>query len=93
MKIGVEIFTFERQRPLQMPLLPIDESYDLRCLWLSNLCIFDELDKTPYMYVWDETTAKRGPEEIASCLYKHIAEAIPKTTKKVILYSDATDLY
>lgn len=35
-KIGVEVFTFELQRPLPMPLLPIDESYDLRCLWLSN---------------------------------------------------------
>lgn len=32
--------------------------------------------------MWDEKTAERGPEEI-----------IPKTTKKIILYSDALDLY
>lgn len=43
-EVGVEIFAFELQRPFQMPMLPIDESYDLRCLWFSNLCIFDELN-------------------------------------------------
>lgn len=92
-EVGVEIFVFEMQRPLQLPLLPIEESYDLRCLWLSNFCIYDEFDKKANMYVWDETTAKRGPEEIASCLFKHIADVISKTTKKVILYSDTLDLY
>lgn len=92
-EIGVEILTFELQRPLQLPLLPIDESYDLRCLWLSNLCVFDELDKRAYMYVWDEITAKRGPEEIASCLLKHISDVIPESTKKFVLYSDSSDLY
>lgn len=92
-EVGVEILTFELQRPLQLPLHPIDESYDLRCLWLSNLCVFDELDKRAYMYVWDEITAKRGPEEVASCLLKHISDVIPESTKKVVLYSDSTDLY
>lgn len=90
---GVEIFTFELQRPLQMPLLPIDESYDLRCLWLSNLCVFNELNKRVHMYVWDEMTAKRGPEEIGSCLYKHVGDVISNSTKKIILYADAMDLY
>lgn len=92
-EFGVEVFTFELQRPLQMPLLPIDESYDLRCLWLSNLCIFNELSKKVHMYVWDEMTAKRGPEEIGSCLYKHVADVTSNTTKKIILYADAMDLY
>lgn len=91
-EVGVEIFAFELQRPLQLPLLPVEESYDLRCLWLSNLCIFDELEKKGHMYIWEETTASRGPEEIASCLFKHIA-GVEKTTRKVILYSDATKLY
>lgn len=92
-QLGVEILTFELQRPLEIPMLPVDESYDLRPLWLSNLCIFDELCKKAHMYVWDETIAKRGPEEVGSCLIEHIWNTIPKTTKKVILYSDATGLY
>lgn len=92
-EVGVEVFAFELQRPLQMPLLPTDESHDLRCLWFSNLCIFNEISKKVHMYVWDETIAKRGPEEIGSCLFKHIADIVPKTTKKIILYCDALDIY
>lgn len=92
-EIGVDVFTFELQNPLDIPMLPVNESYDLKPLWLSNLCIFDEVRKIPYMFVWNETTAKRGPEEVGSCLLKHIINTISNDTKKVILYSDSTGLY
>lgn len=91
--VGCEVLNFELQRPLELPFLSTDESYDMRQLWFDNLCVFDEVRRKAYMYVWDETVAKRGPEEIASCLIKHIKSEIPKTTKKVILYSDVTNLY
>lgn len=91
-EIGVAVLTIELQRPLEMPLLSVDESYDIRNLWFSNLCVFDELDQKAYMYVWEEFVAKRGPEEIASCLFEHIA-AIQTTTKKLIIHSNATSLY
>lgn len=48
---GVEMFVFELPRPLPIPLLAMDETYDLRSLWLSNLCIFDEVRKKANMYV------------------------------------------
>lgn len=51
------------------------------------------MSKNLHTYVWDEITAKRGPEEIGSCLFKYILDVIPKATKKIILYSDALDLY
>ena len=40
------------------------------------------------MYVWDETTASRGPQEVASCILAHM-ENITTTQKYVIAYSDA----
>lgn len=89
----VVVLTFELQRPLELPLLSLDESYDIRHLWFSNVCIYNELYKKAHMYVWDESIAKRGSEEIASCIYKHLVKALPKTTKKVIFYSDSIDLY
>lgn len=88
-----EVFTFELQRPLEIPCLSIEESYDWRQLWFSNLCIYDELRHKAYMYVWDETVSSRGQEEIASCVLKHILTSIPKTAKKVILYSKSSCLY
>lgn len=91
-EIGVEVLTIEMQRPLEMPLLSVDESFDIRNLWFSNVCIFNELKQNANMYVWDETIAKRGSEEIASCAFEHIAR-IRTITKKLILYSSANSLY
>lgn len=89
---GTEVLTIEMQRPLEVPLLSMDESFDIRNLWLSNLCVFNELKQKANMYVWDEVTAKRGPEEIASCLFEQIA-GISTSIKKVIVYSNASSLY
>lgn len=92
-EIGTSVLTFELYRPLETPMLPMNESYDLKPLWFSNLCVYDEMCKEGHMYVWDETKGNRGPEEIASCIVKHILTALPDTTKKLILYSNAGNLY
>lgn len=92
-EIGTSVLTFELYRPLETPMLPVSESYDLKPLWFSNFCIYDEICKEGHMYVWDETKADRGPEEIASCIIKHIQTATPDTTKKLILYSSPGNLY
>lgn len=90
---STEILIFELQQPQEMPSVPIDESYDWKPLWFFNLCVFDEKSKKAHMYVWDEAVAEKGPEQIASCLFKHIYTIVPKTAKKVILYSKSTGLY
>lgn len=90
---NTEVLTIELQQPLEIPCLSVEESYDWRQLWFSNVCIYNELRQKAYMYVWDETIADRGQEQIASCLLKHIFTIVPKTTKKVILYSKSSSLY
>jgi len=41
---------------------------------------------TGYMYVWDESTASRGAEEVASALLSHIKSHV--NTARLICYSD-----
>lgn len=83
------VFTFDLQRALEMPVLQTSEVYYMRQLWLYNLCIYDEVRKIAYMYVWNESIASRGAQEIASCLYKHFTQFVPKDTQKILLWSDA----
>lgn len=90
---STEVLVFELQQPLEMPSVSVDESYDRRPLWFSNLCIYDEKQKRAFMYVWDETIAERGPEQIASCLFRHIYNEIPKTASNIIIYSKSSSLY
>lgn len=43
-------------------------------------------DNKVNMYVWDETTASRGSQEIASCCLRHLENVM--TQSHVIVYSD-----
>lgn len=88
----VEVITFELQHALEMPFKTIDVSYEWSQLWCSNVCVYDELRSKPYMYFWDESVAKRGPEQIASCISQYILKVDPKGTKKLILFSKACPL-
>lgn len=54
---------------------------------MYNLTIHDCQSGLSTHCMWHEAVAKRGANEIASCLYKHIT-ALPAETEHLILYSD-----
>lgn len=83
------MFTFDLQKALEMPVIQTSEVYYMRQLWLYNCGVYDEVNKTCYMYNWNESTASRGSQEIGSCLYKHFIKFVPKDTQNIILWSDA----
>lgn len=58
-------------------------------MYVYNLGIHElgEEEKA-FMYVWDETTASRGAQEIGSCIRKHILKNA-KNARQIIAYSDA----
>lgn len=84
-----EVFTFDLQRALEAPSISTSEGFYRRNLWVYNLCIYDEVRKIGHMYVWDESVASRGACEVFSCIYKYVADIIPKNTEKTITYSDS----
>lgn len=82
------VLTFDLQRALELPSIQTSEAFYMRQLWCYNLGVYDEVNKICYMYVWNESVASRGSQEVASCLYKHFGQHIPKDTQKIILRSD-----
>lgn len=83
------VLTFDLQRALEIPSIHTNVAYYKRQLWFFNLCVYDEIKKEGFMYVWDESFASRGSQEISSCLYRHFLTYVPIDTEKIILYSDA----
>lgn len=79
---NTEIFTFKLHRAIDLPHISDNDIFFKRQLWCNIFTVYDQKTNETYFYVWDETVASRGPNEIASCLYKHFLNHLPKDAKK-----------
>ena len=58
------------QKTLLVPRLSVSSAYYSTKMSLYNLCIYDLNLKQANCFLWDETIAKKGSEEVSSCLLK-----------------------
>uniref|UniRef100_A0A6P7GQ04 Uncharacterized protein LOC114345060 n=1 Tax=Diabrotica virgifera virgifera TaxID=50390 RepID=A0A6P7GQ04_DIAVI len=66
--------TFDFQKVLTCPHGQMSILYYKRKLSCYNFTVYDMAAKEGYCYVWDESVAKRGTNEVASCLYNFMKE-------------------
>lgn len=82
----VTVIAFDLMKTLVTPSLSVGIAYYKRQLWIYNLGIHNLATNDAYMYVWNESMASRGPQEIGSCLLHFIKNYVH--TEKLIMYSD-----
>lgn len=81
-------FTFDLQKALPFPILTTSVAYYKRNMYVYNLGCHELRRDLGFMYVWDETIASRGSQEVGSCVMKHIQTQASKA-KHLVMYSDA----
>ena len=82
------LITFDLMQNLSVPTLTHNSMFYLRQLWEYNFGIHDCVTDTATMYMWSELVAKRGADEIASCLLEYISN-LPLQVKKFTCFSDS----
>lgn len=84
----VEVLTFDYQQNLPLPKVPAGEAFYKRQLWTYNFCIHSGKTSKAHFFIYDETTARKSPNEVISFLYYYINNILPKTVKVLYLFSD-----
>lgn len=79
--------TFDLQGILTLPYAGDNQLYYKRKFNIYNFTIFDAYNKTGHCFVWDECNAKKGSNEIGSCLLKYLFQ-LPLTVNHVAAFSD-----
>lgn len=67
---AMRTIAMDLQQTLPCPQIRTGAAFYKRKLWLYNFCIYDLNEQKANMFVWDETIAHRGSDEIGSCISK-----------------------
>ena len=86
-KDSVDMISFDFMQNLPTPNLSHYDVFYQHKLWTYVFGIHDLVVEKGYMYLWDETIAKRGSSEVASCL-EHFFHTYRTGAKSLVSYSD-----
>ena len=84
---ATDMLTFDFEQNLPLPTLTHSDVFYSRQLWMYNFGVHDCVTDKAIMHLWDETTAKRGSSEVASCLDRCFTKRCTGA-KRLVLFSD-----
>jgi hypothetical protein len=87
-KNDFSVACFDLEQVLECPHAEVGLLYYKRKLSVYNLSVYDIGTKMGYCYMWPETVAGRGSNEIMSCLLQYIKTKAEGGTTKLSIYSD-----
>ena len=87
-KNAFELLAFDFQQNMPLPNVSNGEVFFKRQLWEYNFCVFAASSGKSYFFMYDETTAKKGANDVVSFLHHFLANFVGSTVLKLYLYSD-----
>ena len=84
----MRVICIDLQQTLPCPRLNNSRAYFKRKIWCYDLCIYDCNQELANCFIWDETEAKRGSEEVGSCLMKWYEQNRAAGIRKLVIFMD-----
>ncbi|CAG7824789.1 unnamed protein product [Allacma fusca] len=84
------VLSVDMQQTFFTPKLTNASSFYLRKFCTYNLGIHDENQNRGHMFIWNETDAKKGADEVASCLYRFVLTRFEPTCaeRTLVVWTD-----
>ncbi len=84
---SIACLSFDFEQNLPLPHIPTNDIFYLRQLWVYVFGIHDCATNEASMFVWPESIAHRGSNEVVSCLHQYLQALRGVST--VMLFSDS----
>ena len=84
---NTDVICMDYEKNLPLPLTGIGQEYYKRQLWIHNLCIHSMVTDQPYMYLYAEHYAGKGPNDVISILDDYISK-LPDNITKLTIFAD-----
>lgn len=85
---SVEVLTFDFQQNLPLPVSSSGEVFYKIQLWVYNFCIHVGSTGKSFFYVYDETVAAKGQNDVASILLHFFNNYVPPEVTDIYIFCD-----
>lgn len=85
---SMDVLSFDYQQNMPLPHIPTADVFYKRQLWSYNFCIHSAKTGKSYFFMYNESVAKIGQNEVISFLYYYFKNILSQNIKKVFLFSD-----
>ena len=83
-----EMITFDYQQNIPVPVTNVTDEFYLRQLWVYNFGVHRMTDNKQVMYMYSEVNGKKACSEVVSFIKHFIDHYIPKSVRKLYVFSD-----
>ena len=84
----LDVLCFDFQQNMPLPKVPSGDAFYLRQLWVHNFCIHSAKNKTGHFFMYDESIAKKGANDVLSFLKHYFDNILSPNIKSLFLFSD-----
>lgn len=85
---SVEVLTFDFEQNLPLPVSSSGEVFYKIQLWVYNFCIHVGSTGRSFFYVYDETVAAKGQNDVASILFHFLNNHISEEVTDIYIFCD-----